>query len=98
METENAYQTIRNRPGTYEWVRQFIISHEGVRYRFMKKLFGLKRGNITGGWKKLHNNDLRHLSFSPSILRGIRSRRNRLAKHGASMGDKKRRQGFDEGT
>jgi hypothetical protein len=39
------------------------------------RIFGPKRDEVTGGWRKLHNEELRDLYSSPSIIRIIKSRR-----------------------
>jgi hypothetical protein len=49
-------------------------------------MFGPKRDGVTGGWRKLHNEGLRDLYFSPSIIRIIKSRRMRWAGHVARIG------------
>jgi hypothetical protein len=49
--------------------------------RVLKRIFGPKRGEVTGGWKKLHNEELHNLSSWPSIIRIIKSGRMRLAEH-----------------
>jgi hypothetical protein len=41
---------------------------------------------VTGGWRKLHNEELHNLYSSPSIIRTIKSRRMRWARHVARMG------------
>jgi hypothetical protein len=43
---------------------------------------------VTGGWRKLYNEELHNLYTSPSIIRIIKSRRFRWAEHVARMGDK----------
>jgi hypothetical protein len=43
----------------------------------------------TGGWRKLHNEELHNLYSSPSIIRMMKSKRMRLAGHVARMGEKK---------
>jgi hypothetical protein len=43
----------------------------------MEELFGPKRDEETGGWRKLHNEELHKLYSSPSIIRIIESRRMR---------------------
>jgi hypothetical protein len=45
---------------------------------------------VTGEWRKLHNEELRDLYSSPSIIRIIKSKRMRWAGHVARMGKKKR--------
>jgi transcription termination factor 2 len=49
------------------------------------KIFGPKRDEVTGGWRKLHNEQLLNLYSSPSIIRMIKSRRMRWAGHVARM-------------
>jgi hypothetical protein len=44
---------------------------------------------VTGGWRKLHNEELHNLYSSPSIIRIIKSRRMRWAGYGARMGEKR---------
>jgi hypothetical protein len=44
---------------------------------------------VTGGWRKLHNEELHNLYSSPSIIRIIKLRRMRWAGHGARMGEKR---------
>jgi hypothetical protein len=44
---------------------------------------------VTGGWRKLHNEELHNLYSSPSIIRIIKSRRMRWAGHVARMGEKR---------
>jgi hypothetical protein len=51
-----------------------------------RRIFGLKRNEMTGEWRKLHNEELREYS-SPSIIRIIKSRRMRWAGHVARMGE-----------
>jgi hypothetical protein len=51
-----------------------------------RRLFGPKRDEVTGGWRKLHNEELHSLYASPSIIRMINSRRMRCAGHVARMG------------
>jgi hypothetical protein len=47
-----------------------------------------KRDEVTGEWRKVHNEELRNLYYSPSIIRIIKSRRKKLAGHVARMGEK----------
>jgi hypothetical protein len=49
------------------------------------RIFGAKRDEVTGEWRKLHNEDLRILYLSPNIIRQIKSRRMMWAGHVARM-------------
>jgi hypothetical protein len=49
--------------------------------RVLRRIFGPKRDEVTGGWRKLYNEELRDLYSSPSIIRIIKSRRMRWAGH-----------------
>jgi hypothetical protein len=57
--------------------------------RVLRRIFGPKRDDVTGGWRKLHNEDHHNLYSSPSIIRMIKSRRMRWAGHAARMGEKR---------
>jgi hypothetical protein len=57
--------------------------------RVLRRLFGTKRDEVTGEWRKLHNKELCDLYYSPSIIRIIKLRRMRLAAHVALMGEKR---------
>jgi hypothetical protein len=57
--------------------------------RALRRIFGPKRDEDTGGGRKLHNEELHKLYSSPSIIRIIKSRRMRLARHVARMGEKR---------
>jgi hypothetical protein len=54
--------------------------------RALKKIFGPKRDEGTGEWRKLHNEELRDLYSSPSAIRMINSRSMNWAGHVARMG------------
>jgi hypothetical protein len=57
--------------------------------RVLRRIFGPKRDGVTGGWRKLYNEELHTLYSSPSIIRIIKSRRMRWAGHVARMGEKR---------
>jgi hypothetical protein len=47
----------------------------------LRKIFGPKRDEVTGEWRKLHNKELRDFYSAPSIIRIIKSRRMKWAGH-----------------
>jgi hypothetical protein len=53
----------------------------------LRRIFGPKKDEVTGGWRKLHNEELLGLYSSPSIVRVIKVRRMRWAGHVARMGE-----------
>jgi hypothetical protein len=55
--------------------------------RVLRRIFGPKRDEVTGGWRKLHNEELHGLYSSPSIVRVINARRMRWAGHVVRMGE-----------
>jgi hypothetical protein len=55
----------------------------------LKRIFGPERDEVIGGWRKLHNEELRNLYSSPSIIRMVKSRRMRWAGHVVLMGEKR---------
>ena len=54
--------------------------------RLWKNIFGLKRDEVTGEWRKLHNEELSDLYSLPNIVRVVKSRRMRWAGQVARMG------------
>jgi hypothetical protein len=54
--------------------------------RVPRSIFGPKRDKVTGGWRKLYNEELRNLYSSPGIIRMLRSRNMRWTGHVARMG------------
>jgi hypothetical protein len=55
--------------------------------RVLRRIFGPKRDEVTGSWRKLHNEELHGLYSSPSIIRVIKARRMRWAGLVARMGE-----------
>jgi hypothetical protein len=53
----------------------------------LRRIFGPKRDEVTGEWRKLHNEELHNLYSSPNIIRQIKLRRMRLAGHLSRMGE-----------
>jgi hypothetical protein len=61
--------------------------------RVLRRIFGPKRDEVTGQWRKLHNEELRDLYSSPSTIRIIKSRGMRWAGHVARIGEKRKARG-----
>jgi hypothetical protein len=57
--------------------------------RVLRRIFGPKRDDVTGEWRRLHNEELNDLYSSPNIIRVTKSRRMRWAGHVARMGEKR---------
>jgi hypothetical protein len=62
--------------------------------RVLRRIFGPKRDEVTGEWRKLHNEGLHNLYSSPNIIRQIvESRTMRLAGHVARIGEERKAYG-----
>jgi hypothetical protein len=76
-------------------VQNFVSDIKGehrlrvVENRVLRRIFGPKRDEVKGEWRKLHIEELRNLYFTLSIMRMIKTRRMILAGHVARMGEKK---------
>jgi hypothetical protein len=57
--------------------------------RALRRIFGPKRDEVTGEWRKLHNEELHILYSSPNIIRQIKSSRMRWAGYVARMGEER---------
>ena len=55
--------------------------------RVLRRVFGFKRDEVTGEWRKLHNEELRDLFSLPNIVRVVKSRRMRWVGHVVRMGE-----------
>jgi hypothetical protein len=55
----------------------------------LRIIFGPKRDDVTREWRKLHNEELSDLYYSPNIFRVIKSRRMRWAGHAARKGQRR---------
>jgi hypothetical protein len=58
--------------------------------RVLSRIFGPKRDEVTGEWRKLRNEELHNLYSSPDIIRQVKSRRMRWAGHVARMGKERK--------
>jgi hypothetical protein len=70
-------------------IRIPLVSVKVFENRVLRRIFGPKRNEVTGEWRKLHNEELHDLYSTPSIIRIIKSRRMRWAGHVARMGEKR---------
>jgi hypothetical protein len=57
--------------------------------RVLRRIFGLRRNEVTEQWRKMHSEELHILYSSPNIIKHIKSRRMRWAGHVACMGERK---------
>jgi len=55
----------------------------------LRRIFGPRRDEVTGEWRRLHNEELNDLHFSPNIVRVIKPRRMRWAGHVTRMGEER---------
>jgi len=55
----------------------------------LRRIFGPRRDEVTGEWRRLHNDELNYLYCSPNIVWVIKWRRMRWAGHVARMGEKR---------
>jgi len=55
----------------------------------LRRVFGAKRDEVTGKWRKLHNEEFRDLYSLPNIVREVKSKRMRWAGHVARMGERR---------
>jgi hypothetical protein len=57
--------------------------------KVLRRMFGSRRDEVTGDWRRLHNEELNDLYSSPKIVRVIKSRRMRWAGHVARVGEER---------
>ena len=55
----------------------------------LRRIFGPRRNEVMGEWRRLHNEELNDLYSSPNIVRVIKSRRMRWAGHVVRMGEER---------
>jgi hypothetical protein len=90
LERVKIYRTIIL-PVSYGCETWTLILREERRLRVFKNtvlrgIFGAKRDEVPGEWRKLHNEELHDLYCSPTVVRVIKSRTIRWAGHVARMG------------
>ena len=88
------YRTIILRVVLYECDTWLLTLREEHRLRMfenrvLRRVFGPMRGEVTGKWGKVHNEELNSLYSSPNIIRVIKSRRMKWARHGALVGERR---------
>ena len=66
--------------------------------RVLRRIFGPRRGEVAGEWRKLRNEELSDLYFSPNIDRVKESKRMRWARHAARMGRGEEYTGVSQGN
>ena len=64
----------------------FVVYYYYYYYYVLRRIFGPRRDEVTGEWRRLHNEELNGLYSSLNIVRVIKSRRMRWAGHVARMG------------
>ena len=62
--------------------------------KVLRRILGPKRDNVTGEWRKLHNEELNDLYYLPNIILVIKSRKMRWTGHVALVGDRRGYTGF----
>jgi hypothetical protein len=75
------YKTIILHVALYGCETWSLILRQEHRPRVLRRIFGLKRDEVTGDWKKLHIKVLHNLYSAPNIIKLIKSRRIRCAGH-----------------
>jgi hypothetical protein len=74
----------KSRQISFKTFLKFIFRDADLRVfenRVRRRIFGPKRDEVTGDWRKLHDEELRNLYSSPNIIRMIKSRRMICVKH-----------------
>jgi hypothetical protein len=74
---------------TWAWTLREEHRLELFENRVLRKIFGLKRDEVMGGWRKVHNYELHNLHSLPCIIRMIKPRNMKWEGHVAHRGEKK---------
>ena len=88
------YRTIILPVALYGWEAWSLIFREERKLRVLenmvlRRIFGPRRDEVTGEWRRLNNEELSDLYSTPNIVRMIKSRRMRRAGHVARMGEER---------
>ncbi|KAJ4443813.1 hypothetical protein ANN_05594 [Periplaneta americana] len=84
---ENTQMIRKTRKFYLKQVKRLVWKLRVFENKVLRKILGAKRDEVTGQWRKLHNTELHALYSSPDIIRNIKSRRLRWARHVARMGE-----------
>jgi len=68
---------------------EYSVSQIQFGNRVLRRIFGTRRDEVTGEWRRLHNEKLNDLYSSPNIVRVIKWRKMRWAGHVAHMGEER---------
>jgi PAS domain-containing protein len=85
-----------NSDSCFVWVWNLVSHIKGTdrlrvfENRALRRIFGPKRDEVTGEWRKFHNEELHNLYSSPDIIRQIKSTRMRWAGNVARMGEERK--------
>ena len=81
-----------------EWIdlAQDRDKWQALENRVLKKIFGPKKDDVSGELRRLHNEELNDLYTSPNIIKVMKSRRMRWARHVAVWGTRGSIHGFSE--
>jgi hypothetical protein len=76
---KNDFISFQKKIGCETWSLTLREEHRRGMFenRVLRRMFGAKRDEVTGEWRKLHNEELHDLYSSPSIIRIIKARRRR---------------------
>jgi len=73
----------------YKVYNNFYMQFTMFENMVLRRIFGPRRDEVTGDWRRLHKEEINDLYSSPNIVRVIKSRRMRWAGHVACMGEER---------